>query len=123
MAELVSAMPTAGGIFYWAFALGKPVHGWLTGWLNLVGLVAVIGGVVGIAKLYSTLKDIDPNKILENLKTGFNDLVDWFKDIPNKLSQLTLGDIENGINGVIDKLAVELKAQGKIVKIGRGLME
>ena len=29
MAELVSAMPTAGGIYYWSFKLGKPVHGWL----------------------------------------------------------------------------------------------
>jgi len=45
MSELVSAMPTAGGIYYWAFKLGKPVHGWLTGWLNLVGLIAVTAGV------------------------------------------------------------------------------
>jgi amino acid transporter len=55
MAELVSAMPTAGGIFYWAFALGKPVHGWLTGWLNLIGLVAVIAGVdYGFATFFTT---------------------------------------------------------------------
>jgi amino acid transporter len=55
MAELVSAMPTAGGIFYWAFALGKPVHGWITGWLNLVGLVAVIAGVdYGFATFFTT---------------------------------------------------------------------
>ena len=26
MAELVSAMPTAGGIYYWACNLGKPIH-------------------------------------------------------------------------------------------------
>ena len=45
MSELVSAMPTAGGIYYWSFKLGKPIHGWLTGWLNLAGLVAVIAGV------------------------------------------------------------------------------
>jgi len=45
MSELVSAMPTAGGIYYWAFKLGKPIHAWFTGWLNLTGLVAVIAGV------------------------------------------------------------------------------
>ena len=45
MAELLSAMPTAGGIYYWALNLGKPVHGWVTGWLNLVGLIAVTAGV------------------------------------------------------------------------------
>lgn len=65
MAELVSAMPTAGGIYYWAFKLGKPVHGWLTGWLNLVGQFAVTAGVlygfatffVTTANLYSTYWD------------------------------------------------------------------
>src|SRR6185503_17841916 len=41
MSELVSAYPTAGGIYWWAATMGKPVHGWFTGWLNLIGLVAV----------------------------------------------------------------------------------
>jgi amino acid transporter len=45
MSELVSAYPTAGGIYYWSTTLGKPVHGWFTGWLNLVGLVAVTASV------------------------------------------------------------------------------
>ena len=43
MSELVSAMPTSGGIYYWSFKLGKPVHGWLTGWLNLFNLLPVFG--------------------------------------------------------------------------------
>jgi amino acid transporter len=45
MSELVSAFPTAGGIYWWASRLGRPVHGWFTGWLNLVGLVAVTASV------------------------------------------------------------------------------
>src|SRR5215831_2093763 len=45
MSELVSAYPTAGGIYYWALKLGKPIHGWFTGWLNLVGLIAVTASV------------------------------------------------------------------------------
>jgi amino acid transporter len=45
MSELVSAYPTAGGIYWWAATMGKPVHGWFTGWLNLIGLVAVTASV------------------------------------------------------------------------------
>jgi amino acid transporter len=73
MSELVSAMPTAGGIYYWAFKLGKPVHGWITGWLNLAGLVAVIAGVdYGFAYFFTTTanlysKSFDPG----NLKQVF----------------------------------------------------
>jgi amino acid transporter len=59
MSELVSAFPTAGGIYYWSFSLGKPVHGWLTGWLNLVGLVAVIAGVdYGFATFFVTTMNL-----------------------------------------------------------------
>ncbi len=39
MSELVSAYPTAGGIYWWAGRLGGPVWAWFTGWFNLIGLV------------------------------------------------------------------------------------
>ena len=45
MSELVSAYPTAGGIYYWASTLGGPKWGWFTGWFNLVGLVGVVASV------------------------------------------------------------------------------
>ena len=45
MSELVSAYPTAGGIYWWAAKMGKPIHGWFTGWLNLIGLIAVTASV------------------------------------------------------------------------------
>jgi amino acid transporter len=45
MAELVSAYPTAGGIYWWAGKLGGPVWAWFTGWFNLIGLVAVVASV------------------------------------------------------------------------------
>jgi amino acid transporter len=45
MSELASAMPTAGGIYYWASRLGGAGWGWFTGWFNLVGLVAVVASV------------------------------------------------------------------------------
>jgi amino acid transporter len=45
MSELVSAYPTSGGIYWWAAKLGGPAAGFFTGWLNLIGLVAVTAGV------------------------------------------------------------------------------
>src|SRR5262245_34229592 len=45
MAELASAIPTSGALYHWAALLGGARWGWLTGWLNLVGLVATIAGI------------------------------------------------------------------------------
>lgn len=45
MSELVSAYPTSGGIYWWASKLGGPAAGFFTGWLNLVGLLAVTASV------------------------------------------------------------------------------
>ncbi|HEU4975206.1 MAG TPA: amino acid permease [Baekduia sp.] len=45
MSELVSAYPTAGGIYWWASELGGKGWGWFTGWFNLVGLVGVVASV------------------------------------------------------------------------------
>lgn len=45
MSELVSAFPTSGGIYWWASKLGGPRAGFYTGWLNLIGLIAVTAGV------------------------------------------------------------------------------
>ena len=45
MSELVSAYPTAGGIYWWASELGGAAWGWFTGWFNLIGLVAVVASV------------------------------------------------------------------------------
>ena len=45
MSELLSAYPTAGGIYWWAATLGGPKAGFYTGWLNMVGLFAVVASV------------------------------------------------------------------------------
>jgi amino acid transporter len=45
MSELVSAYPTAGGIYWWASELGGKGWGWFTGWFNLIGLVGVVASV------------------------------------------------------------------------------
>ncbi len=45
MSELVSAYPTSGGIYWWAAKLGGPKAGYYTGWLNLIGLIAILASV------------------------------------------------------------------------------
>ena len=45
MSELVSAYPTSGGIYWWAAKLGGAKAGYYTGWLNLIGLLAVDASV------------------------------------------------------------------------------
>jgi amino acid transporter len=45
MSELVSAFPTSGGIYWWASKLGGAKAGYYTGWLNLIGLLAIEASV------------------------------------------------------------------------------
>src|ERR1700710_1625929 len=52
MSELVSAYPTAGGIYWWASKLGGAGWGWFTGWFNLIGLIAVTASVDYGASLF-----------------------------------------------------------------------
>jgi amino acid transporter len=56
MAEIASAFPTAGGLYYWASKLGSPGWGWATGWFNLIGQVAVTAAIgYGLATFATVL--------------------------------------------------------------------
>ena len=58
MAEIASAYPTAGGLYYWASKLGSPGWGWATGWFNLIGQVAVTASIgYGLATFATVLFD------------------------------------------------------------------
>src|SRR5271154_2660812 len=46
LAELASAYPTSGGIYWWASKLGGAKAGFFTGWLNFIGLLAINASVV-----------------------------------------------------------------------------
>lgn len=49
MGQIASAFPTAGGLYHWASVLGGRAAGWVTAWLNLVGLVTVLAAInVGV---------------------------------------------------------------------------
>lgn len=59
MAEIVSAIPTSGGPYFWAAMLApprwSPFAAWITGWFNLLGQVAVTTGIsFGLAGLIAT---------------------------------------------------------------------
>src|SRR5215469_14180315 len=55
MAELASAYPTAGGLYYWASKLGGPGWGWFTGWFNLIGQVGITASIdYGLAVLFDS---------------------------------------------------------------------
>ncbi len=45
MAQIASAFPTAGGLYHWGSILGNRFTGWLTAWLNLLGLITVLGAI------------------------------------------------------------------------------
>ena len=43
MSELASAFPVSGGLYFWAFMLGRnfgPFASWCVGWMNFLGQVA-----------------------------------------------------------------------------------
>ncbi len=67
MAELASAYPTAGGLYYWASRLKNKDFGWWTAWLNLGGQISIVAGINYSAAYYlgiTLLKPvfgIDPN--------------------------------------------------------------
>jgi amino acid transporter len=45
MAELASAYPTAGGLYYWASKMKNKNWGWWTAWFNLIGQFAIVAGI------------------------------------------------------------------------------
>lgn len=67
MAEIASAYPTAGGLYYWASKLRNKDWGWWTAWLNLGGQVSIVAGINYSAAFYlgstilKPLFGIDPN--------------------------------------------------------------
>ena len=77
MAELASAYPTAGGLYYWSSKLGfrgrgGPAWGWYTGWFNLIGQIGITAGIAyGAAITLDTL------------------LHAWFPGVPATLGTVT----------------------------------
>ncbi|KAI8948842.1 amino acid/polyamine transporter I [Xylaria longipes] len=63
MGEIVSAIPTSGGPYFWAALMApprwSPFAAWITGWFNLLGQVAVTTGIsFGLAGLIATVATV-----------------------------------------------------------------
>jgi len=52
MAELASAYPTAGGLYFWAYRLGGRGWAWITAWLNMIGQITITAGINIAASIY-----------------------------------------------------------------------
>lgn len=52
MAEIASAYPTAGGLYFWASRLGGKTWGWITAWLNMLGQITITAGIDIAAAIY-----------------------------------------------------------------------
>jgi len=52
MAELASAYPTAGGLYFWASRLGGHVWAWITAWFNMLGQITITAGIDIAAAIY-----------------------------------------------------------------------
>src|SRR3954452_16023583 len=69
MSELVSAYPTSGGIYWWASKMGGARAGFFTGWLNLIGLLAVTASVAYGA---ATFLDLTISTISSSWADGYS---------------------------------------------------
>ena len=60
MAEVASAYPTAGGLYYWASRMKNKNWGWWTAWLNLIGQIAIVAGINYAAALFVNATILTP---------------------------------------------------------------
>ena len=60
MAEIASAYPTAGGLYYWASRMKNKNWGWWTAWLNLIGQFAIVAGINFAAAFFLNQTIVSP---------------------------------------------------------------
>ena len=70
MAEIASAYPTAGGLYYWASRMKNKNWGWWTAWLNLIGQFAIVAGINFAAAAFLNATLITP--LLSNLGIAYD---------------------------------------------------
>jgi amino acid transporter len=70
MAEIASAYPTAGGLYYWSSRMRNKDWGWWTAWFNLAGQVAIVAGINYAAASFVNSGIVTP--ILSNFGVGYD---------------------------------------------------
>jgi amino acid transporter len=81
MAEIASAYPTAGGLYYWASRMKNKEWGWWTAWLNLIGQFAIVAGINYAAAAFLNATIITP--LLSNVGIAYGNTTEL---IPNLLN-------------------------------------
>jgi amino acid transporter len=69
MAEIASAYPTAGGLYYWSSRMKNKDWGWWTAWFNLAGQVAIVAGIDFAAASFVNSAIVTP--ILSNFSIAY----------------------------------------------------
>jgi amino acid transporter len=87
MAEIASAYPTAGGLYYWASRMKNKEWGWWTAWLNLIGQFAIVAGINYAAAGFLNASLITP--LLSNLGVDFQNTSTFFGILNGQL--VTMG--------------------------------
>jgi amino acid transporter len=70
MAEVASAYPTAGGLYYWASRMKGKAWGWWTAWLNLLGQFAIVAGIAYAAAQFLNVAIVSPLLSSVSIKYG-----------------------------------------------------
>lgn len=119
LAELASAYPVSGGIYWWASKLGGAKAGFYTGWLNLIGLLAVTASVVyGSA----TFLNFTLHTYFPDYATGFlqgdsiNQQFFWFAVI--MIIHTLLNTFSSEILAMLNNISVWWHVFGVVVIIG-----
>ena len=69
MAEIASAYPTAGGLYYWSSRMKNKDWGWWTAWFNLAGQIAIVAGIDFAAAAFVNSSIVTP--ILSNFSIAY----------------------------------------------------
>ncbi len=70
MAEIASAYPTAGGLYYWSSRMKSKNWGWWTAWFNLAGQIAIVAGIDYAAAAFVNSAIVTP--ILSNFGLAYS---------------------------------------------------
>ncbi len=81
MAEIASAYPTAGGLYYWASRMKNKEWGWWTAWLNLIGQFAIVAGINYAAAAFLNATIITP--LLSNVGIAYGNTTELIPGLLN----------------------------------------
>jgi amino acid transporter len=115
MSELVSAYPTSGGIYWWASKLGGAKAGYYTGWLNLIGLIAILASVAYGA---ATFLDLTLGTFSEDWLAGYSLTRTFIIFIVILAASAVINIFSSHLLAVINNVSVWWHVAGAAIVIG-----